>query len=58
MPEISASGQDRQIDSMIYITFMALRRLPPLLKVMYIIESICRSCPDADISGMDLGRAL
>ena len=28
------------------------------MKVMYIIESICQTCPDADISGIDFGRTI
>lgn len=40
------------------IDFNSGGNLRKAMKVMYIIESICRSCPDADISGMDLGRAL
>jgi hypothetical protein len=40
------------------IDFNSGGNLRKAMKVMYIIESICQSCPDADISGMDLGRAL
>ena len=40
------------------IDFNSGGNLRKAMKVMYIIESICQACPDADISGIDFGRTI
>ena len=40
------------------IDFNSGGNLRKAVKVMYIIESICQACPDADISGIDFGRKI
>ena len=46
---------DEVVDKIDYNSGGNLRKA---MKVMYIIESICQACPEADISEIDLGRAI